>query len=172
MSKKGFTIIELLVVVVIIGLLSTIGVTVFTKARKASRDAKRIADLKEISTAVEMYYNENGAYPFSAQGNNNWAGECPNYGGYDMPVPYIQNLVPTYISILPQDPKFKDTDNRCYLYRSNGTDYMITANQTMETICGSDPSNACNPPHIQALDRPTPSTEPTIAVYSSGARLW
>ena len=63
MNKKGFTLIELLVVIAIIGLLSTLSVLALNGARARARDAKRISDIKQIQTALEMYYNENNAYP-------------------------------------------------------------------------------------------------------------
>ena len=63
MNKKGFTLIELLVVIAIIGLLSTLSVVALNGARARARDAKRISDIKQIQTALEMYYNENNAYP-------------------------------------------------------------------------------------------------------------
>ena len=62
-NKKGFTLIELLVVIAIIGLLSTLSVLALNGARARARDAKRISDIKQIQTALEMYYNENNAYP-------------------------------------------------------------------------------------------------------------
>ncbi|MBN2884699.1 prepilin-type N-terminal cleavage/methylation domain-containing protein [Patescibacteria group bacterium] len=63
MNKKGFTLIELLVVIAIIGLLSTLSVLALNSARARSRDAKRITDVKQIQTALEMYYSEAGQYP-------------------------------------------------------------------------------------------------------------
>jgi len=63
MKKKGFTLIELLVVIAIIGLLSTLSVVALNSARQKSRDAKRVADVKQIQTALELYYNDNNGYP-------------------------------------------------------------------------------------------------------------
>jgi len=62
-NKKGFTIIELLVVVAIIGILSTISVVAFNVARMRNRDTKRLADMKQISTGLDLYFNDNGLYP-------------------------------------------------------------------------------------------------------------
>jgi len=62
-NKQGFTLIELLVVIAIIGLLSTLSILALNTARARARDAKRIADVKQIQTALEMYYNDNNAYP-------------------------------------------------------------------------------------------------------------
>jgi len=65
-TKQGFTLIELLVVIAIIGLLSTLSIVALNQARARSRDARRIADIKQIQTALEMYYNDNNAYPATA----------------------------------------------------------------------------------------------------------
>ena len=61
----GFTIIELLVVISIIGLLSTISVVVLGSARKKGRDSKRVSDIKQIQTALNLYFDEKGIYPNS-----------------------------------------------------------------------------------------------------------
>ncbi len=64
-NKKGFTLIELLVVIAIIGLLSTLSIVALNQARARSRDARRLADIKQIQTALEMYYNDLAGYPAS-----------------------------------------------------------------------------------------------------------
>ena len=60
---RGFTLIELLVVVAIIGLLASIILASLNSARYKSRDARRIADLKEIQNALELYYSDHTQYP-------------------------------------------------------------------------------------------------------------
>ena len=166
-KRMGFTLVELLVVIAIIGLLSSIVVASLNSARAKARDARRIADLKEIQKAIEFYYDSNNQYPQPAQGWGNWSGHCPSYGNRD---DYILGLVPTYIPALPRDPRYDD-GSQCYLYRSDGNNYMLITHGTMETLAGGDPSASGNPPHIQAIDRPC-CNQPTIAVYSSGARDW
>ena len=66
--NKGFTLIELLVVISIIGLLSSIVFAGLNTARVKSRDAKRLQDLKQISTALEIFYDQQGRYPAPAGG--------------------------------------------------------------------------------------------------------
>jgi len=62
-NKAAFTLIELLVVIAIIGLLATIAVISLNNARAKARDAKRVADIKQVQTALELFYNDQGRYP-------------------------------------------------------------------------------------------------------------
>jgi general secretion pathway protein G len=62
-NNKGFTLIELLVVIAIIGLLSTLAVIALNSARAKSRDSKRVSDIKQLQTALELYYADNNGYP-------------------------------------------------------------------------------------------------------------
>jgi prepilin-type N-terminal cleavage/methylation domain-containing protein len=64
-KNEGFTLIELLVVIAIIGLISSIVLVSLNSARVKARDAKRIAEIKQIQTALELYYDDNNAYPLS-----------------------------------------------------------------------------------------------------------
>jgi len=75
--KKGFTLVELLVVIAIIALLSTLSVVALNSARAKSRDARRLSDIKQIRTALEMYFDSNMKYPdpssSSTLGTDNFA---------------------------------------------------------------------------------------------------
>lgn len=75
-KKSGFTLIELLVVIAIIGLLASIVLVSLNSARKKARDAKRLTDISQIQTALEMYYDNNGRYPAKTQN------ECGGTEGY------------------------------------------------------------------------------------------
>ncbi len=64
-NNSGFTLIELLVVVAIIALLSSVALIAFLSARQKARDAKRLGDMTQMNTALELYYSYNKGYPSS-----------------------------------------------------------------------------------------------------------
>ena len=82
-STKGFTLIELLVVIAIIGILSSVVLASLNSARKKGRDARRVADLKQLQLALELYYDANPTTGYPAA---------------------LSSVAPTYISVVPTDP--------------------------------------------------------------------
>lgn len=62
-EKSAFTLIELLVVIAIIGLLSTISIIALNQSRSKARDARRVSDIHELVSALNMYYGQYGEYP-------------------------------------------------------------------------------------------------------------
>ena len=61
--KKAFTLIELVIVIAIIALLSTLGLSTYNSVQQDARNAKRKADLKEMQKALQIYRQEKGSYP-------------------------------------------------------------------------------------------------------------
>ena len=66
MNKKAFTLIELLLVIVILGILAALISGNFITSLKKGRDAKRKGDLEQTQRALEMYYEDKKAYPLTA----------------------------------------------------------------------------------------------------------
>jgi len=112
-QNTGFTLIELLVVVTIIGLLSTMVLVSLNTARMKARDVRRLADLRQVALALEMYYDDNAStgYP-GTSGSNNWS----ILGSY---------LEPDYMSSIPIDPGnesyeyWVNTENQSYVLGIN-----------------------------------------------------
>ena len=85
--KKGFTLVELLVVIAIISLISSVILASLNSARAKARDANRTASIRQVQTALELYYDANDSYPSS-----------PDVG---FPGILTSALTPTYISQIP-----------------------------------------------------------------------
>jgi prepilin-type N-terminal cleavage/methylation domain-containing protein len=64
-DKNGFTLLELLVVISIIGILSALLLANFNAARERARDSQRKSDMRNIQTALQSYYSDYGGYPTS-----------------------------------------------------------------------------------------------------------
>ena len=122
MNKKGFTLIELLVVIAIIGLLSTMSVVALGSARQKSRDSKRLSDIKQVQTALELYYTDQGSYPVQGTaitlGTTNYICLGNTEGGFT-----TTGCADAYMGLVPADP-----GDNTYSYVSDGTTYTITAN--------------------------------------------
>ena len=113
--NKGFTLIELLVVIAIIVILSTLAVVALGSARIKSRDGKRVADIRQMMSALDLYYNDAGSYPtLLATGDS------------------IKTISATYMAVVPANPSPRN-DGNCpsedYSYTATGatpTTYSIS----------------------------------------------
>ena len=69
-KQSGFTIVELLIVIVVIGILAALVITTFTGIQKRARDTERQTDIKALHGQMEAYYAQNGRYPTLANIND------------------------------------------------------------------------------------------------------
>src|SRR5208282_5959060 len=124
-NQDGFTLIEIMVVILILGLLATIVVQSLRGAADKAKKTKAQADLAEIKTALDRYYLDNGYYPSSDQGLTALV-SAPTNGR--VPANYESG---GYIERLPQDPwgapYFYQSDGNSYVLKSFGPDGVESA---------------------------------------------
>lgn len=120
-KKNGFTLVELLIGMVIIGILATLGFGSFSSSQQKSRDSQRKSDLKQISLALETYYNDVGSYPLGDASGRILGcngGLLCSWG-----TPFVDDNDTTYMVELPSDP----SSGSQYWYDSDGTSWQLYA---------------------------------------------
>ena len=90
----GFTPIEILLVITIISILSSIILILLSEPREKSRDTRRIYDIKQLQNALELYFTDNERYP-------PWKDQI---GGQD---PFDVLISSGYLTATPSDPMWK-----------------------------------------------------------------
>ncbi len=108
LRRAGFTLIEMMIVIVIIGILSTIIAGNFTTAKLKSRDAQRKGDMGQLQRALETYYNDKGSYPP--------AGADGGLQGYTWGGVFSDENNTVYMNQLPNDEKQPTIQ---FLYETN-----------------------------------------------------
>ena len=100
-KARGFTIVEIAVVIAVISVLLTLTLVVYNRIQVSARDDRRTADINAIKRSIVNYYNDNGEYPSCAAAGT----ECslayitPNLQKYMNPVPTLDPSGSNYIYI-------------------------------------------------------------------------
>ena len=116
-SRKGFSLVELLVVITIIAILSVVAYTAVGGQTNAARDAKRKQDITTIQSALQLYYSEFNSYPSAPLTN----------GINDNPATSTGLIPKRFLSSIPKDPNGKD-----YAYQIDSTDDGYILGATLE----------------------------------------
>lgn len=123
--QSGFTLLELLVVVTILGLLAAVGMGQYQTSQMKARDAQRKSDLSNIARALEMYYNDYGSYPEDNDDGNIVVDGTARLWGAS-----FETDDAVYMKVLPRDPEASATDDPDwdYCYMSDGAnEFMLFA---------------------------------------------
>jgi len=156
----GFTIVELLIVIVVIAILAAISVVAYNGIQQRTRNAQRAQDVKAITQALELYYIDKGVYPNSftytpgsTAINSGWSTSAD--GSWNNLIqtlqPYATNL-PTTTGVSSSTPAITGGNNydyfgfsdSSYCSSSRGQGYILayrldgsTKNETMGTCGGT-----------------------------------
>lgn len=130
MNRRGFTLIELLVVVSIMGLMASVILASLTSAQLQAHDKRRVADLKEIEAALNLYYSKYNSYPTEASGAN----------GNMSTNPVFKTLMtgsnPRFLQAVPVDPVGLGSPTFYYYYdgkaNCGGKEYAVIFARQMD----------------------------------------
>lgn len=108
-KRSGFTLIEMLIVVAVVGILSSLVLVGLGPVQRQGRDARRISDLRQAQTGLELYFVKNGEYPETQDWDS-----------------LVSTLLSAGIGVsnVPKDPS---SPKRTYTYGSDGTSYVMGA---------------------------------------------
>lgn len=139
-TNKGFTLIEILIVVAIIGILASIVLVGLNPSKKAANDARRLSDLKQVQNALELFYHKCGYYP--APGASETGSSCSDFTTHllginpDDPTQEtqtwtglknsLQNSV-SGVGIIPSDPVGGRFSYTYAVNKTDGQSYVLKA---------------------------------------------
>lgn len=156
-QKAGFTLIEIIVVSAVVFLMATVAYAAINISKARSRDARRLGDMKQIVTALDIYYDQFGHYPDP----HSYKPSVSNCGGYDISSdaqPFLDPLLTA--GILSQSPTDPLNSGNCspgpsgtvyaYQYYAAGTNgcpadkgnYYVLGVRYMETSFGQSYSGS------------------------------
>lgn len=145
---SGFTIVELLVVIVIIALLATISIVAFNGVQQRARDSQRKSDIATIQKVLAIYYGDKNGYPACNGGVfTGGTGQTCTLSDPDV----VAQLVPTYMSKTLVDPKntaqyqyyyavgWKPGVDGCQVAGAGTNNYVIAAGlENAPIVCGTN----------------------------------
>lgn len=184
-TQFGFSLVELMVTIAIIGILIAVIYVSFQESRMSTRDKVRQTTLADLQLAVETYRTQTGFYPAQGCGAaGTWATNDSSLAGLSATVctDFIRGVVPAYVGALPNTAR---PEGRSFAYRSDGNAYKLIVYQAVEAsgnLIGSfsDRYAVCPPQAAgqgglcleTATNSGIPANARTYAVYSPGAEDW
>ena len=165
---RGFTLVELMVVVTIMAILAAIVYANIGAASPKARDAERQADIRNLQTAIEQFKLKNGRYP--AMGCTPGADQI---SGENDCSAYVAGLAPDYITVLPKDTKRGTAVGYAYVTNTEGSSYKVMAVGTVEseTVTNTNPFKRCENSGV-GICTTTGVCAPASVEYGRTYALW
>lgn len=127
-SRSGFTIVELLIVIVVIGILAAITIVAYNGIQSRARDNGRITKIKSIAKAIEMYKVDNGRYPpiLDGSGRETSCGSAVESWGHCDRNKTLSDMLAPYLVIDPTSLSDATQGSHYYHYTSQASDNYQT----------------------------------------------
>ena len=130
--QKGFTIVELLIVIVVIGILAAIIIVTYNGIATHARDTRRLDELVGLGKVLEIYHAENGGYPRCDTTTGPNISYTPITGTVSSCL--ADELVPAYITTLPTDPTNNGSNVYFYAAGYEKTDTTSFTNNSSDNF--------------------------------------
>ncbi len=166
--SRGFTIVELLVVVIVIGIIASISIVSYNGVQDRAEFSRAQTDMKHINDALTIYRAKNGQYPSTS----GWTYQYPTAYSSALNTGFLSALVPSYLDSMPVGKTNPSYWYYSYAYISNGTDYKlirIAAKSSTAPITGL---TAVEKTNNQLLDSGANRQEWAWGYWSAGALNW
>lgn len=157
--KRGFTIVEIMIVVVVIGILASIAVVTFRGSPERAEFTRALSDMKHINDAITVYRAQKGTYP---AGNNACQDVATSPTPPDTTPPLSASLVPAYLDAMLVPPSNKTAFKYQYCADVNGSNYKL-----IRTVTTGLPDVEKN-----GVNAATPNDNITAPALSSTANSW
>jgi len=116
-SNRGFSLTELMIAISIVGTTATLAGAQMDDILPMARDAQRKANIKQVQTALNIYYDNHEQYPISS-------GDEPTTADWQMIKGILESVDETYVPEMPHDPL--NTDQYIFKYWSDGQKFKLT----------------------------------------------
>lgn len=174
-KQQGFTIVELLIVIVVIGVLAAITIVAYNGIQGRARDSQRISDVRSIQKALEIYKTQKGSYPPSTATTTAICASHTNGYSYSDATDgsWLSALIADgTVGKVPVSPGNGCTQFYSYLYvaaSSYGCTGLRTANYYILQVVGTDGAAAIPSDTVVGLWRPCTGA---TAGWSTDSRNW
>jgi general secretion pathway protein G len=116
-NNKGFSLTELMIAISIVGSVATIAGAQMDDVLPMARDAQRKANIHQVQTALNLYYNDHEQYPVTSN-------DEPTVAGWQTIKNILESSEQTYMPAVPSDPL--NTGQYIFKYSSDGQKFKIT----------------------------------------------
>jgi len=152
-ERRAFTLVELLVVIAIIGSISTIAIVSLGASRLQSRNARRIADIAQLTRVLYLALDANGSYPDSSASNSGFAcvsATCTGGWAVHLQNATVNSAISPYLANKPVDPTGDARGYSGYLFNNNWDggiapydDSVFTAGPYLDYMLENAPGVSC-----------------------------